>query len=133
LSIRHCQHSGDRTMAQVVVQVNDRPYTMQCSDGEERQLQELARLLDGEVTRIKQSVGQVGDIRVLLMAGLMVADQLAEARRRIEELQDQINGLRESRSTAVNYGRSIEEQVADRLNSAAKRIDALALSFSEAG
>jgi len=72
--------------------VNDRPYTMQCSDGEERHLQELAKLLDGEVTRIKQSVGQVGDIRVLLMAGLLVADQLAEARRRIEELQDQING-----------------------------------------
>jgi len=122
-----------RTMAQVVVQVNDRPYTMQCSDGEERQLQELARLLDGEVTRIKQSVGQVGDIRVLLMAGLMVADQLAEARRRIEELQDQINGLRESRSTAVHYSRTIEEQAADRLNNAAKRLDSLALSFSEAG
>jgi cell division protein ZapA len=120
-------------MAQVVVQVNDRPYTMQCADGEERQLQELARLLDGEVTRIKQSVGQVGDIRVLLMAGLMVADQLAEARRRIEELQDQINGLRESRSTAVNYSRTIEEQAADRLNNAAKRLDSLALSFSEAG
>jgi cell division protein ZapA len=120
-------------MAQVVVQVNDRPYTMQCSDGEERQLQELARLLDGEVTRIKQSVGQVGDIRVLLMAGLMVADQLAEARRRIEELQDQINGLRESRSTAVHYSRTIEEQAADRLNNAAKRLDSLALSFSEAG
>ena len=58
-------------MAQVVVQVNDRPYTMQCSDGEERHLQELARLLDSEVTRIKESVGQVGDIRVLLMAGLI--------------------------------------------------------------
>jgi cell division protein ZapA len=120
-------------MAQVVVQVNDRPYTMQCADGEERQLQELARLLDGEVTRIKQSVGQVGDIRVLLMAGLMVADQLAEARRRIEELQDQIHGLRESRSTAVHYSRTIEEQAADRLNHAAKRLDSLALSFSEAG
>jgi cell division protein ZapA len=120
-------------MAQVVVQVNDRPYTMQCSDGEERHLQELAKLLDGEVTRIKQSVGQVGDIRVLLMAGLMVADQLAEARRRIEELQDQINGLRESRSTAVNYGRTIEEQMANRLSNAAKRLDALAVSFSEAG
>jgi cell division protein ZapA len=117
----------------VVVQVNDRPYTMQCADGEERQLQDLARLLDGEVMRIKQSVGQVGDIRVLLMAGLMVADQLAEARRRIEELQDQVNGLRESRAHAVNHGRTIEDQVAERLNNAAKRLDALALGFSEAG
>jgi cell division protein ZapA len=113
-------------MAQVVVQVNHRPYTMQCSDGEERHLQELARLLDGEVTRIKESVGQVGDIRVLLMAGLMVADQLAEARRRIEELEDQVNGLRESRVSAVNHGRSIEDQMAEKLTSAAKRLEALA-------
>ncbi|HYM98531.1 MAG TPA: cell division protein ZapA [Aestuariivirgaceae bacterium] len=116
-------------MAQVVVQVNDRPYTMQCSDGEERHLQELARLLDGEVTRIKESVGPVGDIRVLLMAGLMVADQLAEARRRIEELEDQVNGLRESRMSAVNQGRSIEDQMAERLNSAAKRLEALSVGL----
>jgi cell division protein ZapA len=117
-------------MAQVVVQVNDRPYTMQCADGEERHLQELARLLDTEVSRIKQGVGQVGDIRLLLMAGLMVADQLTETRRRIEELQDQIHGLRESRSNAVNYGRTIEEQVAERLNHAAKRLESLATTFA---
>ena len=36
-------------MAQVVVQVNDRPYTLQCSDGEERHLRELALVLDQEV------------------------------------------------------------------------------------
>ena len=118
-------------MAQVVVQVNDRPYTMQCSDGEERHLQELARLLDGEVTRIKESVGQVGDIRVLLMAGLMVADQLAEARRRVEELEDQVNGLRESRMSAVHHGRIVEDQVAERLTSAAKRIEALAAGLEQ--
>jgi cell division protein ZapA len=118
-------------MAQVVVQVNDRPYTMQCSDGEERHLQELARLLDGEVARIKDSVGQVGDIRVLLMAGLMVADQLAEARRRIEELEDQVNGLRESRMNALSHGRSLEDQVVERLSNAANRVEALAEGLEE--
>jgi cell division protein ZapA len=113
-------------MAQVVVQVNERPYTLQCSDGEERHLQELALLLDAEVARVKNSVGQVGDIRVLLMAGLMVADQLAEARRRIEELERQAGALRNSRSNAVNYGLGIEEQMAERLVSAAKRLESLA-------
>ncbi|HEY7749601.1 MAG TPA: cell division protein ZapA [Aestuariivirgaceae bacterium] len=119
-------------MAQVVVQVNDRPYTMQCSDGEERHLQELAKVLDGEVARIKDTVGAVGDIRVLLMAGLMVADQLAEARRRIEELQEQMSGLKESRMSALNHGRNMEDQLVERLDSAANRIDDLAAGLGGA-
>ena len=48
-------------MANVVVTVAERPYTMQCPDGEEGHLRELASLLDTEVTRIKQSVGSIGD------------------------------------------------------------------------
>ncbi len=44
-------------MANVVVSVADRPYTMQCPDGEEDHLRELASLLDAEIVRIKQSVG----------------------------------------------------------------------------
>ena len=44
-------------MAQVIVQVNDRPYTMQCPDGEEDHLKELAKLLDAEVSRDVRSLG----------------------------------------------------------------------------
>jgi cell division protein ZapA len=36
-------------MAQVVVRVNGRAYTMQCNDGEESHLADLAELLDSEV------------------------------------------------------------------------------------
>ena len=118
-------------MAQVVVQVNDRPYTMQCADGEERHLQELAQLLDREVNRIKDTVGAVGDVRVLLMAGLMVADQLAEARRRIGDLEAQVEGLRELRTRAASHGRSVEDQVAKRLGEAASRLEALAKGMEE--
>ncbi len=65
-------------MAQVVVELNGRPFTMQCADGEEAHLRDLATVLDAEVAKIRQGVGAVGDIRLLLMAGLMIADQLAE-------------------------------------------------------
>ena len=40
-------------MAHVIVQVNGRPYTMQCPDGEEEHLRDLAKLLDTEVARVK--------------------------------------------------------------------------------
>ncbi len=113
-------------MAQVVVTVNGRPYTMQCDDGQEDHLAELGQLLDDEVTGIKNSVGQVGDIRLLLMAGLVVADRLSDALRRIEEMQDQVEGLRESRSDAVVQGQNIEEKVSERLVAAAMRLEELA-------
>jgi cell division protein ZapA len=113
-------------MAQVVVQVNDRPYTMQCPDGEEEHLKELARLLDAEVTRIRQSVGTVGDIRLLVMSGLMVADRLSEAIRKIEDLEDQVHGLREARAAAQAELKSVEETLSERLDLAAKRLQTVA-------
>ncbi len=113
-------------MAQVVVTVNGRPYTMQCDDGQEDHLAELGQLLDEEVTTIKNSVGQVGDIRLLLMAGLVISDRLSDALKRIEELQEQINGLRNSRSDAVEQGANIEEKVSERLIAAAQRLEELA-------
>lgn len=112
-------------MAQVVVRVNDRPYTMACGEGEEEHILELAELLDSEVMKLKRSVGQVGDIRLLLMAGLTIADQLAEALQRIEELQDEVESLRDARSAVMDRGRVMEDRVADRLSAAADKLDEL--------
>jgi cell division protein ZapA len=106
---------------------------MQCSDGEENQLKELASVLDAEVARIREGVGVVGDIRLLLMAGLMVADQLADARRTIAELQEQIAVLKESSSSADNLGKAIEDQVVERLDRAAMRLETLASEMVASG
>jgi cell division protein ZapA len=112
-------------MGQVIVTVHDRPYTMQCPDGEEGHLKELARLLDTEVQQIKRSVGSVGDIRLLVMSGLMVADRLSEAIRKIEELEEQLKVLRESRNQIIAQNRELEARIAERLDSVAQRIEAL--------
>lgn len=117
-------------MANVVVTVADRPYTMQCPDGEEEHLRELAALLDSEVTRIRQSVGAIGDIRLLVMAGLMVADRLSESARKVEALEDQIKGLRESRNLAQMQTKDLEERVADRLDHATRRLEIIARAMA---
>jgi len=113
-------------MAQVIVQVNDRPYTMQCPDGEEDHLRDLARVLDSEVQRIRRSVGSVGDIRILVMSGLMVADRLSEAIKRVEELEEQNRSLRESRNSAQQQAKDVEQHFAERLDRAAERLDVIA-------
>jgi len=113
-------------MAQVVVTVNGRAYTMQCNDGEEAHLTDLGELLDSEIDRIKDAVGQVGDVRLLLMGGLVVADKLADALKRIEDLEAQIRSIQASRNGAVRQGQELEETVVQRLDAAARRLEAMA-------
>ena len=74
-------------MPTVIVKVNDRPYNIVCDEGEEPHLTELAGLIADEVDKLKKSFGQVGDSRLLLMAGLVVADKLDETVKRIEALE----------------------------------------------
>jgi cell division protein ZapA len=118
-------------MAQVVVTVNGRAYTMQCNDGEEAHLADLGELLDTEIARIKDAVGQVGDVRLLLMGGLVVADKLADALKRIEDLEAQIRTIQASRNGAVRQGQELEETVVARLDAAARRLEAMAREAAE--
>ena len=120
-------------MANVVVTVADRPYTMQCPDGEEDHLRELATLLDSEVMRIKSSVGSIGDIRLLVMSGLMVADRLSESIKKIEALEDQVQGLRESRNLVQTQMKTLETNLTTQLDLAAARLDAMAKAASLRG
>ena len=116
-------------MAHVIVEVNGRPYTMQCPDGEEEHLRELARLLDSEVQRIRQSVGTVGDIRLLVMSGLMVADRLSEAITRIEALEQDVRTLEADRGQRIADSADLERRIADQLNTAATRLAVAAREF----
>jgi cell division protein ZapA len=118
-------------MAHVIVEVNGRPYTMQCAEGEEAHLRDLAVLLDGEVQRVKSSVGTVGDIRMLVMAGLMVADRLSEAIARIQSLEEEVAGLREARAAAQAEAQNLQSLLSVRLIAASQRLELLAQSLGK--
>lgn len=67
-------------MATVTVEVNGRPYAVGCADGQEERVRLLARHFDDHVRNVAAEVGHVGDIRLFLMAALLLADELHEAR-----------------------------------------------------
>ena len=67
-------------MGQVTLTLNGRSYRLACGEGEEERLQGLCGHLRGHVDKIKGDFGQIGDERLLLMAALMVTDELWEAR-----------------------------------------------------
>jgi cell division protein ZapA len=104
-------------MAQMTLQVNGRPYVVGCEDGQEPHLLELARLLDRQVRQVAQEVGQLGETRLILMGGLLLADELAETKARLAAVQAELARLQsdharlESRAVALvdNAARRIEE------------------------
>jgi cell division protein ZapA len=67
-------------MATVTVEINGRPYAVGCADGQEERVRILAKQFDGHVRQVAGEVGHVGDLRLFLMAGLMLADELHEVR-----------------------------------------------------
>jgi cell division protein ZapA len=74
-------------MAQVSVRINGRHYQVACEDGQEAHLQKLAAYIDERVSELVRDVGQVGDARLVVMAALLIADELADAYDELEELR----------------------------------------------
>ena len=80
-------------MATVTVDVNGRPYSVGCADGQEERVRALAQQFDDHVRQIARDVGQVGDLRLFLMAALLVSDELADIRGQLARaLKDGGNG-----------------------------------------
>ena len=66
-------------MANINVKINSRTYQVVCNDGEEEHLLELADFVEKRVQQLISSVGQVGEARLLVMMGLLLSDELADA------------------------------------------------------
>jgi cell division protein ZapA len=67
-------------MGQVAVNVNGRSYRFDCGDGEEARLKELAAYVKGRIDTLAREYGTVGDERLMLMAALLITDELFDAR-----------------------------------------------------
>ncbi len=83
-------------MAQVTVTINGRNYEIACDGGEEAHLTRLAQYVNRRVDELVANVGQVGDARLLVMASLLVADELSEVHAELEAVIDQKSGAIEN-------------------------------------
>jgi cell division protein ZapA len=66
-------------MAQVTITINGRAYPVACNEGEEQRIAELARYVDDKVKTFAKDLGQIGEARLLVLAALILADELADA------------------------------------------------------
>lgn len=121
-------------MAQVEVTVNGRSYSVACDDGQEAHVGRLGRYVDQKVQSLVKTVGQIGDARLLLMASLIVADELVDTDQALNtakgDLATAANGRERARAEALSVPSSRpapdEAVLARTLDSLAQRIEAIA-------
>jgi len=66
-------------MAMVTIEVGGREHEIMCRDGEEGRLKMLARMVEDRVAQVVQAVGRSNEVREMLLAALLLADDLDEA------------------------------------------------------
>ncbi len=117
-------------MAQVTVTIAGKTYRMACADGEEAHLEALGALFDGKISQMRDAFGEIGDMRLHVMAALMIADELGEARSTITSLQSEIADLKSLVENGDERIHAREEEFAGAILSAAERVERLARTLN---
>ena len=115
----------------VTVQINGQSYQMGCDAGQERHIEEMGKNVDSIVQQLVSSVGQIGDARLLAMAGLILSDQVQIANKQIssssKEFSNRDDGsLPTMRSDDIILTKQKMENLVDQIRTMAITIENLA-------
>ncbi len=77
-------------MAETTITIGERKFTVSCQEGEEHFLQAAAKLLDNEATVLTKQIGRIPEPRMLLMAGLMLADKTAGLEEKLRDAEGKL-------------------------------------------
>lgn len=108
-------------MAVVNISVNGRVYDIACDDSQVARVHVLGREVDSRAQHLLSTVGSVSDTRLLVMVGLMLADELAEARDELSKLGGEVEGAAEG-----------DTKLAGLIDSLTRRIEAIAMRLERA-
>lgn len=117
-------------MPQVLVTIAGRSYRMACGEGEESHLEGLAALYDAKIDEMRAAFGEIGDMRLQVMAALTVADEVLELRRKCERLEAELADTRHLASAGDERSSILEGKFAEKIHMTAERIERLARSLN---
>jgi len=73
-------------MAEVDININGRAYRISCKDGEEERIKSLASLINNQVKKLSEKIGQLGEARMILLASLVLLDKSDEVEKEAEKI-----------------------------------------------
>lgn len=129
-------------MSAVNIKINGRPYTIGCDAGEEDRVIELGNYIDEKVQKLALSGGTATDSHLLVLAGIIMADELFELKdlfsntqqqyqavsQKLEEVTKELHELREV-PPADQDSEQDNEEIARTISSLADRIEAIAEKY----
>ncbi len=118
-------------MAQVTATIAGRQFRLACEDGQEEHLLALSADIDGRIAELRQRFGEIGDTRLTVMAALMVADEVSEAKAQIRRMEEEIAALQDARVVASDRAKQASAAVVGAFNSAAERIESITKKLNQ--
>ncbi len=94
-------------MANVNIKFNGKEFLLSCEDGQEEHLEELSLYLNEKFNNLKNSLGNIGESKLLLITSISVLDEYYETKKKIDIQKKEINKItekfKELKSLVYNY------------------------------
>ena len=75
-------------MANVNIKFNGKEYLLSCEDGQEEHLEELSSNLRQKFRSLKNSLGNIGENKLLLITSITTMDEYFETKKKIRKTKD---------------------------------------------
>ena len=82
-------------MANVNIKFNGKEFLLSCDDGQEEHLEELSLNLNEKFNDLKNSLGNIGENKLMLITSIKVMDEYFETKKKIDEKFNELRSLTE--------------------------------------
>ena len=104
-------------MANVNIKFNGKDFLLSCEDGQEEHLLELAENLNKRFTELKQSLGNIGENKLLIISSISIMDEYFETKKKIDEQKKELENLKskfkELKKLVYDYKDQKDEQISN--------------------
>ena len=104
-------------MANVNIKFNGKEYLLSCENGQEEHLEELSIHLNEKFNNLKNSLGNIGENKLLLITAVTVMDEYFETKKKIDMQKNEIKNLtekfKELKSLVYDYKEIKEKEISD--------------------
>ncbi len=102
-------------MANVNIKFNGKEFLLSCDDGQEEHLEELVLYLNEKFADLKNSLGNIGESKLLLITSISVLDEYYETKKKIDIQKKEIANItekfKELKSLVYNYKNLKEKEI----------------------